>query len=215
MKTRKLLGIFLVLCIASSVSLLPLASAGTLTPSDFSKGSWSKEVDYFDFVGHPTVPDNWHAYTYTTFINTSGLQLFYAGLENITLDSFGALTLPMQSFIMHYKTENSSTDVITASSFLTLLAFRDNTTAPGGILNSPDMNDTLYASLNLGIDLTSKFGNQTPAGLSSKTMVFPLTNSSDGTRWSWGMRYTNLTAIWSYIHINPDEPDFDNVFQLQ
>lgn len=97
----------MIVCIAFTASLLPLASSDTLTVSDFSEESWSKEVDYFDFVGHPTVDATWHAYTYTTFINTSGFQLFYAGLENITFDSV-AVTLPMQTFIMHYKTENTS-----------------------------------------------------------------------------------------------------------
>jgi hypothetical protein len=207
METKKLLGIFLMLCIASVACLLPLASADTLTTSDFSGKGWSKEVDYFDFVGHPTVPSSWHAYTYMAFINTTGFQLLYAGLENITFGTV-VLTIPTQTFIMHFKTENTSTDVVTASSFLTLLAFQDNTTAPGGILNSPDINDTLYASLNIGID-TPKFGNQTPSQFRSQTTAFPLTNSSDGTQWSWGMRYTNLTAIWYWIHINPDDPDFD------
>jgi hypothetical protein len=208
MKTKKLLGIFLVLCIAFETSLLPLVSAGTLATSDFSGEAWSKEVDYFNFVGHPTVPSSWHAYTYMAFINTTGFQLFYAGLENITL-GLKALTIPTQTFIMHFRTENTSTDVVTASSFLTLLAFIDNTTAPGQILNSPDMNDTLYASVNFGTDLT-RFGNQTtPSQFSSKTTVYPLTNSSDGTQWSWGMRYTNLRAIWSLININPNSPDFD------
>jgi hypothetical protein len=208
MKTKKLRGIFLMLCIVSVTSFLPLASASTLTASDFSGKGWSKEVDYFNFVGQAAVPSGWHAYTYMAFINTTGFQLLYAGLENVTLGA-EALTIPTQTFIMHFKTENTSTDVVTASSFLTLLAFIDNTTAPGRILNSPDKNDTLYASVNFGTDLT-KFGNQTtPSEFSSKTTVFPLKNSSDGTQWSWGMRYTNLTAIWSLIHINPDDPDFD------
>jgi hypothetical protein len=210
MKAKALLGIFLILCIASTVAWLPVSHAD-LADTDFAAESWNKTVDYYNYVRpYATVPYNWHAYTYMTYINTNGLQLLYAGLENITFGPI-AFTTPMQSIIMHYKTENTSTDVITASSFLMLMAFNDNETAIGGFPNSPDLNDTLYSSLSMGVDLTPIFGDQTPSQFSSKSTVFPLTVSADKTHWSWGMRYTNLTAFWWRTYIHPNDPHFENV----
>lgn len=208
MKTKTFLIIFLILCITSTASLLPLASADTLKASDFKLESWSKIVDYFDYIGYPTVPHNWHAWTYMTYINTTGFQLLYAGLQNVTFGNLFTLTIPAQTILMHYKTENTSTDVVTASSFLMLMAFQDNETT-ATFPNSPDLNDTLYASISRGIDLTSVFGASTPPALSSKTKVFPLTKSDDGLHWSWGMQYTNLTAIWYRTWIDPNNPHFD------
>jgi len=215
-KAKTLLGVFLILCIASSASWLPLSSADTLAATDFTKESWGKTIDYFNylrlheaFTGKPILPLNWHAWTYMTYINTNGFQLLYAGLQNITFGSLFTITVPVQTFLMHYKTENTSTDVVTASSFLMLMAFQDNETA-ATFPNSPDLNDTLYASISRGIDLTSIFGANTPPGLSSKTKVFPLTKSNDGLHWSWGMQYTNLTAIWWRTWINPDNPHFNS-----
>ena len=216
MKTKMLLGIFLILCMASSVLLLPFASADTLTASDFSSESWGKTVDYFNylryhaaFTGKPILPFNWNAWTYMTYINTNGFQLLYAGLQNVTFGSLFTITIPAQTFLMHYKTENTSSDVVTASSFLMLMAFQDNETA-NTFPNSPDLNDTLFASISRGIDLTSVFGSSTPPELSSKTKVFPLTKSDDGLHWSWGMQYTNLTAFWFKTWIDPNEPHFDS-----
>lgn len=214
MKTKMLLGFFLISCIISTATCIPLSFAvDALVETDFNSESFNKSVDFFNYVrayaeihGRTLPSDNWHAMVNTVYINQSGFQLFYTGLENI---SFGSLVLniPMQSFLMHYKLENSSTDVITASSFLTLLAFQENETAVN-IPNSPDLNDTLYASYNLGFDLTSKFGNETPPELSSKTTVIPLTSANNKTQWSWGMRYTNLTALWWSITIDPDDSSF-------
>jgi hypothetical protein len=214
MKIKTLLGIFLILCIASTASLLPLASADTLAVADFKSESWGKTVDYFNylrlheaFTGKPIIPLGWHAWTYMTYINTTGFQLLYAGLQNVTFGSLFTITVPAQSILMHYKTENTSADVVTASSLLMLMAFQDNETAATSP-NSPDLNDTLFASLSRGIDLTSVFGASTPPELSSKTKVFPLTRSDDGLRWSWGMQYTNLTAFWFRTWIDSDDPHF-------
>lgn len=218
MRTKLLIGIFLILSIASTASLLPLASADSLTTADFKSESWSKTVDYFNylrlhevFTGKPVIPLGWHAWTYMTYINTTGFQLLYAGLQNITFGSLFTITIPAQTILMHYKTENTSTDVVTASSFLMLMAFQDNETA-ATFPNSPDLNDTLYASISRGIDLTSYFGASTPPELSSKTKVFPLTKSDDGLHWSWGMQYTNLTAVWSRTWIDPNDPHFDSAW---
>lgn len=215
MKTKILLGVFLILCVASTVSLWPFASADTLTSTDFTSKNWSKTVDYFNYLrlatafqGKPLPLLGWHAWTYMAYVNTSGLQMFYVGLQNLTFGSL-SFTTPIQSVLMHYKTENTSSDVVTASSFLMLMAFKDNETV-ANIPNSPDLNDTLYASVSFGVDLSSWFGGVPPAGLNSKTTVIPLTGSSDGTHWSWGMKYTNLTAIWYRAYINPNNHSYNN-----
>jgi len=215
MKTKTLLGIFLILCITSTASLLPFASADTLATTDFTQESWSKTVDYFNylrlhaaFTGRPLPPVSWHAWTYMAYVNTGGFQLLYAGLQNITFGTV-TFTIPAQTFLMHYKTENTSTDVVTASSFLMLMAFNETTTTL--FPDSPDVNDVLYSSISFGVDLTAYLGNATKPELSSKTMVSPLTESNNGTRWTWGMRYTNLTAIWWRTFINPSNPHYVSI----
>jgi hypothetical protein len=142
------------------------------------------------------------------YVNTGGFQLLYAGLQNITFGTV-TFTIPAQTFLMHYKTENTSTDVVTASSFLMLMAFNETTTTL--FPDSPDVNDVLYSSISFGVDLTAYLGNATKPELSSKTMVSPLTESNNGTRWTWGMRYTNLTAIWWRTFINPSNPHYVSI----
>jgi hypothetical protein len=58
--------------------------------------------------------------------------------------------------------------------------------------DSPDKNDTLWASFSFGLNLQ----NVTLPALNSKCEIFPLTPSEDKLTWKWGMRYTNLTAFW-------------------
>jgi hypothetical protein len=110
----------------------------------------------------------------------------------------------MQSFIMAYKTNENNRDVILASTFLMLMAF--NETANTIFPDSPDTSDTLFASFSLGFDL-SKLGKTLPV-LNSKTETIPLTH--EGNTWTWGMRYTNLTALWWQTWINPNNPHFQN-----
>jgi hypothetical protein len=104
---------------------------------------------------------------------------------------------------MHYKTNNHTRDVILASTFLMLLAFNEttNTIYP----NSPDMNDTLWASFSMGFTL-NQLNAELPA-LNSKTTLIPLTHT-DENHWTWGMRYTNLTAYWWQTFINPNDPHY-------
>ncbi|MGB9714751.1 MAG: hypothetical protein ACPLZC_07245 [Candidatus Bathyarchaeales archaeon] len=214
MKTKTLLATLLI-----SIFLLNAASPSlavdTLVASDFKLESWAKTVDYFDYArayatlhGIETPPgfQNWHAYLYMTYVNTSGLHLLYAGLCNITFGGGAYLTIPMQTFMMHYKTANRSRDVLTASTFLMLLAFNDSEYSI--FPNSPDMNDTLWASFSMGFDF-SAFNISLPS-LNSKTEIIPLTHSNDKLQWSWGMKYTNLTAIWWRTWINPDDPGYNH-----
>jgi len=214
MKTKITLGKLLISIILIGL-MAPFAKAETLDRNDFEQESFAKTVDFFDYVrayatlhGIPQ-PDNfedWHANMYMTYINTSGLKLLYAGLEDITTDESAYLRIPMQSFIMHYKTNQNNRDVILASTFLMLMAF--NETANSLYPDSPDRKDTLYASFSLGFDL-SNLGKTLPV-LNSKTETIPLTHSEDKLQWEWGMKYTNLTALWWETWIDPNNPRFRN-----
>jgi hypothetical protein len=212
MKNKQL---FAVLLVATSLVgiMLPLVKADTLLKEDFLLESFSKTVDFMDyarayanFTGLQPPPINYHAFLYMNYINTSGLQLFYAGLDNITYGGPTTFRIPMQSFIMHYKTNNSTRDVLLASTFLMLLAF--NETGNTIYADSPDVHDTLWASFSMGFDLTAL--NATLPVLNSKTETIPLTHSDDKLEWSWGMKYTNLTALWWRTWIDPVNPHFDN-----
>lgn len=191
----------------------PFVSAEALTKSDFGQESFEKTVDYYDYVreyattNNLSLPENFnqlHANMHMTYINSSGVQLLYAGLECITNNS-DALRIPMQSILMHYKT-NTFRDVISASTFLMLLAFNDtdNSVYP----NSPDQNDTLYASFSLGFDLS--IFNSTVSRLNSKTTTIPLVASANGLEYTWGMQYTNLTALWWRTWLNANDTSFSN-----
>ena len=211
MKAKITLGTLLTSIIIISL-MAPLAKADTLVKTDFEQESFAKTVDYMDYVrAYATLTGTpqddiakWHANMYMTYVNNSGLQLLYAGLEDITTDETGYLRIPMQSFIMHYKTNENNRDVILASTFLMLMAF--NETATSLYSDSPDRNDILYASFSLGFDL-SALGQTLPV-LNSKTETIPLTH--EGNQWTWGMKYTNLTALWWRTYINPNNPHFEN-----
>jgi len=199
------------LIFAATLANKPTSAVDTLSPNDFKLQSFSKTVDFFDFArsyaashGKPIPPANWHAYLYQTYINVSGFQLYYSGLINITAGE-GALTIPVQSFLEHYKTP-AGKDVLTSSSFIMLLAFNDTSSLHR---DSPDKNDNLYASFSLGLDLTSIYQNHSKPALSSKTTTIPLTSSDDNRTWEWGMRYTNLTAVWWRMFTDPLNPRFE------
>jgi hypothetical protein len=212
MKKRMLLVTSLTLILTLTLAMKPAAAVDTLTPNDFKLQSFSKTLDFFQFcrnyaaANNKTGPtDNLHAYLYQNYINSSGFQLYYSGLINITAGAGGALTIPVQSFIEHYETPNGK-DVLTSSSFIMLLAFNDTNNA-NGYADSPDRYDNLYASFSLGFDLSSITGSTNPAQ-NSKTELIPLTHPDDNT-WEWGMRYTNLTAIWWRMNITSH--DFDRL----
>ena len=206
-----LLFVFIVMI----AGLIPLAFADTLVENDFEAESFSKTVDYYDYVRAyatlngvqtPANFDSWHANMYMTYVNMSGLQLLYAGLENITFGDEGYLRIPMQSFIMHYKTNQNNRDIVLLSTFLMLMAFNDTVTSR--FVNSPDRNDKLFASISLDFDLSAYSVARPP--LSSKTEIIQLSHSDDKLTWSWGMKYTNLTALWWRTWIDPANPGFEN-----
>ena len=214
MKIKNLFVLLLV--ISTSLSLaIPSIATDTLVATDFQLESFVKTIDFCDYArayatlhGIPTPEgfSNWHAYMYTAYVNTKGLHMLYTGLSNVSFGGVATLTVPMQSVLIHYKTNNQSRDVIMAQTFLMLLAF--NETASTLYPDSPDMNDALWASFSMGFDF-SPLNNTIPA-LSSKTEIIPLTYSDDKLQWSWGMKYTNLTAIWWRTWIAPNKKTFDS-----
>jgi len=212
MKNKTLIGTLLV-CVFLANAMVPVFSADTLLATDFTAESFSKTIDFFDYArayallhGMNAPPDDWHAYMYMNYVNTTGLKLLYAGLTNVSFGGAGALTIPMQTFMMYYKTNNRSRDVLLAETFLMLLAF--NETGSSIYSGSPDRNDTLWASFSLGFDF-SVFNASLPA-LNSKTEIIPLSHSDDKLHWTWGMRYTNLTAIWWRTWVLPNNHTFNS-----
>jgi hypothetical protein len=208
MKFKALLGFLLVLCLSTTLILVPV-SADDLLKTDFQKESFAKIVDYFDYAralallhGLPSLQDYWHAYVYTTYVNKLGLQMLYAGLCNISLVDKAFLTIPMQTFLLHYKTESNSRDALVASSFVMLMGFNDTTKS--FYPDSPDRNDTLWASFSFGVNLGQVFPNVTFPVFNSRSEIFPLTHSEDKLTWKWGMKYTNLTALWITTYVTEE-----------
>ena len=208
MKFKILVGALLVACLSTTLVAVPV-SADDLLKTDFQKESFAKTVDYFDYArawallhGLPKPQNYWHAYVYMTYVNKTGLQMLYAGLQNISLADQAFFTIPMQTLLLHYKTENNSRDALVASSFLMLMGFNDTT---GSIYpDSPDKNDTLWASFSFGLNLKQVFPNATFPAFNSKCEIFPLTHSEDKLTWKWGMKYTNLTALWTKTYITEE-----------
>jgi len=208
MKIKVLQVFILVACLLTTLSVTP-ASADDLLKTDFQEESFAKTVDYFEYArawallnGLPKPQNYWHANVYMTYVNKMGLQMLYAGLRNISLANQAYLTIPMQTILLHYKTDNNSRDALVASSFLMLMGFND--TAKSIYPDSPDTNDTLWASFSFGVNLKQIFPNASFPAFNSKSEVFPLTSSEDGLTWKWGMKYTNLTALWVTTHITED-----------
>ena len=189
-----------------ALAFVPRAGhADTITSTDFQSQSFSKVVDWYDYVrqyasanGFTPPNSTEHAYIYANYINVGGFQLFSAGLVNVTHNDVNFVTIPLQTFFEHYKTPGGK-DVITASSFISLVAFRENSTTDI-YPNSPDKGDEIYASFSLGVNLTAFTGHKMPSPVSTARTI-PLT-STDSNHYSWGLKYTNLNAMW--WKVNPD-----------
>ena len=189
---------------------MPVLAVDNLEPEDFKLDNWSKNFDFFDYVreyrsihGKTLPPDNAHAYLNLAYVNTSGLKLLSAGLINIT-DEDSEITIPIQTTMMKYKSQDGLKDVVTASSFVMLMAF--NETQDTIFIQSPDRDDTLYASFSLGYDLGELVTGTNMPDLNSEAKVIPLESSPDGLEWTWGMRYTDLAAFWWKTSIDPNNP---------
>jgi len=211
----RIIFVSLIALLLALASVSPALAIDYLRPGDFNEESWSKTIDYLEYVdfyaalhGKPRPPAGAHAYLYMNYVNQSGVKMLYAGLSNITM-GLGALsiTLPIQTLMMHYKTQDNNRDVVTASSYVMLLAY--NESEPTIYQDSPDRNDTLFASFSLGFDLSSLISTDAPA-LNSRTKTIPLTQPEEN-RWHWGMTYTNLTAIWWRIWIDPTNATYQSI----
>lgn len=209
-----IIGITVIFLILISLTSSIFAS-DLLVPEDFEEESWSKTIDYLDYVdmyavihGKPRPPRGAEANLFMTYVNQSGLQMLYTGLSNITM-GYGklAVTLPIQTLMMKYKSETEKEDFVTASSYIMLMAYNEssNTIFEG----SPDKSDLLYASFSMGFDLSELLQNDAPA-LNSKTIQRELVQH-DENNWSWGMTYTNLTAIWWNIEISQDNSSYKTI----
>lgn len=210
-KLQKTLISLIIIALLSNFSAV--FAVDTLQPSDFKLESWNKQIDFFDYVrqhatslGKTPPAENTHAYLNLAYVNVSGLQMLSAGLFNIT-DEENALSIPIQSTMMHYKTKENLKDVVTASSFVMLMAF--NETEDSIFNQSPDRNDTLYASFSLGYDLNDLFEENRRPDLDSSTEVIPLESSENGNVWTWGMKYYDLAAFWWKTSIDSDHPARD------
>jgi hypothetical protein len=186
------------------------ASADTVQSTDFQSQTFSKVVDWYDYVRQYAVANGFtppspteHAYLYANYINVGGFQLFSIGLVNATHNS-KFVTIPLQTFLEHYKTPGGKT-AITASSFLSLVSFKQNSSTI--YPNSPNKNDTIYASFSLGVNLTAFAGHPQPPYVAS-SQIIPLT-SPIANQWTWGLKYTNLNAIWWKIGVDPLNPFWD------
>ena len=188
------------------------ANASTVSNGDFQAQSFSKVVDWYDYVRQYAANNNLpqpnateHAYIYTNYVNVGGFQLFYAGLVNATHNGT-FVTIPIQTFFEHFKTAGGK-DAITASSFISLVSFNESNADP--YPNSPDKTDTVYASFSLGVNLTAITGHKLP-GYVASSQVTPLTQV-DSQHYTWGLKYTNLNAIWWKINPDPFVPTADLV----
>ncbi|UCH38082.1 MAG: hypothetical protein JSV76_02665 [Candidatus Bathyarchaeota archaeon] len=222
LKYKPVILVFFVVCLTIHLLIVPL-NADTLLQEDFQQPSFAKTVDFFDYArawatlkGLPQPPQHWHANVYMTYINQSGFQLLYAGLREISLIQNLDVTIPMQTVLMHYKTQEANQDALVASSFLMVMGFNDTDTSL--YEHSPDKNDNLWASFSLGVDLTELFPNVTFPAFNSDSEVIPLDHpdeSADYETWTWGMKYTNLTALWVTTDlVNADETKLSRPFGL-
>ncbi len=194
------LGLMMVLAFVPKTT-----QADTVTSTDFQSQSFSKVIDWYDYVRQYATANGFtppnsteHAYIYANYVNVGGFQLFSTGLVNVTHNDVNFVTIPIQTMFEHYKTPGGK-DVITASSFISLVAFRENSTTDV-YPNSPDRGDENYASFSLGVNLTALTGHKMPSPLSTARII-PLT-STDSNHYSWGLKYTNLNAMW--WKVNPD-----------
>src|SRR3989442_685613 len=201
------------LFVIPTIAFQPAQAAATTNP-DFSAQSFSKTVDWYDYVRQYAVANNLpqpnaseHAYIYTNYINVGGFQLFYTGLVNATHNG-QFVTIPLQTFFETSKTRGGK-DAVTASSLISLVALNESN--PDPYPNSPDKSDTVYASFSLGVNLTQITGHRFPSYVASSSII-PLTQT-DANHWSWGLNYTNLKAIWWKINPDPFFPTADLVQQ--
>lgn len=205
----KIFGLFAlgIVLLISTIPVNSFAKTATVQGSDFQSQSFSTTQDWYDYVRQYAAANNFpapnaseHAYIYANYVNIQGFQLFYAGLVNATHNGT-FVTVPLQSIFEHFRTQ-SGKDAITASSFISLVSFKENSSTI--YPNSPDWKDEVYASFSLGVNLTALTGHSVPSYVAG-SQIIPLT-TTDNLHWTWGLKYTNLNAIWWKIGVNPFLP---------
>ncbi len=202
------LGIITLLTLSMASNPLAAATTAPLTKDDFKASSFAKVVDLYDFARVQAAaksltppPSNLHAYVYTVWINTSGIQLFYTGMVNYTDGIHPAFTIPVQSFLEHFKSQQGK-DVLVASAFLSLLSFKEGSNTIHA--DSPDLNDTIYASFSLGTSIPAL----TNQPRQNNTATITQLTQPDSNTWTWGMTYKDLTAVWWQITPDPLYPSW-------
>ena len=215
MRLRPLVLSLFILLLAASAPYSGFVSAeGGLDGADFTEESWSEALDLMQYArehaeqhGRSPPPEDWSADLRLNYVNLHGVKLLHAGFEGATFDRF-SLTVPLQSLVESFRTRDGL-DAVTASTFLMVLAY--NETEDSLFTDSPDRNDVLWGSFNIGRDLTEFFGGDAPSRLSGGVEVTPLTHSEDKHEWSWGMSYTNLTAVWWALELDEEEPGYSRI----
>src|SRR5713101_7515131 len=156
-------GIVTLLMLSMASNPIAAQTSTSLSVTDFKSTSFQKTVDLFQLLteraiatGLPPPPSNMHAYVDTVWINTTGIQVFYTGMINMT-NGGPYFTVPMQSFIEHFKSQTGK-DVIVTASFLSLLSFKEGSNTI--YANSPDKNDTVYASFSIGSSIPGLTGQR-------------------------------------------------------
>jgi len=192
----------------------PAAALDDLVDIDFGDESWSASIDLIEYArryaeehGKRPPPEDWSSGIRLNYINLQGVKVLYAGFEGVDMGVF-SITLPLQAFVEYFNT-SEGLHAVTASSFLMVLAY--NETDESLFPNSPDVEDRLWASFNIGRDLKEFFGDEAPQRLSGGVEVTPLTHTEDKREWGWGMRYTNLTAVWWALEMREDQPGYNQI----
>src|SRR5207237_8478320 len=114
---RKIRAIsILALGLMMALAFVPGAtSAATVTSTDFQSQSFSKVVDWYDYVRQYAAANGFtppnsteHAYIYANYINVGGFQLFSAGLVNVTHNNVNFDTHPSQTLFQQHNTNSTN-----------------------------------------------------------------------------------------------------------
>jgi hypothetical protein len=189
----------------SSARLSSVYASETITPNDFTQGSWSKTIDLFDYarknaetIKGPPPPAEWTSNLEINYINEKGVKLLYMGFAGVDFGK-AEFQLPLQSFVERFTTVNGD-EAMTASSFLMLMAFSDSTNSLYS--GSPDKNDDLWASFTMGTDFSELYPAGKTPKLQSSVEITSMKSSSDKNEWTWGMKYKDLGALWWSVGVN-------------
>ena len=195
---KKFLSIITVsLLLIGSFGIIATGASDTITAADFKSSSWSKSIDLFDYarqhaesVGGTPPPKDWTSETIVNYINKNGVKILYMGFAGVNYGE-AKFQLPLQSVVESFNTTKGE-PVMTASSFLMLMAFNDTKTST--YQGSPDKGDNVWASFSMGTDFSALLADGKTPKLETNVEVTPLKVS--GNEYTWGMKYNDLAAVW-------------------